>query len=92
MMLMYPSPTVVSKHTLVPLNDNGDQVGKLLTEDAELQGLAARHGLRTADPGQFAKVIAQYQIPVTRNLIDVADTPSYETLEHLLDAVAKSYG
>lgn len=92
MVLMYPSPTVVSKHTLVPLDDKGDKVGRLLVQDPELQRLAARHGLRTADPDQFAKVVAAYKVPVSDNLIDLAEPPSYETLEHLLDGVAKSYG
>jgi hypothetical protein len=92
MILMYPSPTVVSKHTLVPLNDKGDEVGRLLTQDPELQRLAAGHGLRTADPAQFSKVVAEHKVRVAANLIDVADPPSYETLEHLLDVITKSYG
>ena len=40
MQLMYPTPTVFSKHTLVPLNGNGDTVGRLLTTHPELQHLA----------------------------------------------------
>jgi hypothetical protein len=92
MLLMYPSPTVFSKHTLVPLSEGGDRVGRLLTEDPELQRLAARHGLRTADPAQFAKVVADHKVSVATNLIDVADPPSYETLERLLDGVTKAYG
>jgi hypothetical protein len=92
MVLMYPSPTVQSKHTLIPLNAEGDRVGRLLTTDPNLQALAARHGFRTADSAQFAKVSADHHVPVATNLIDVVDTPSYDTLEHLLDGVAKAYG
>ena len=47
MRLVYPSPTVLSKHTLVPVTDDGDRVGQLLSEDPELQRLAAVHGFRT---------------------------------------------
>ena len=91
MVLMYPSPTVQSKHTLIPFDDKGDRVGRLLSDDPDLQRLAARHGFRTADPAQFAGIVAGRHVPVATNLIDVVDTPSYDTLEHLLDGVARAY-
>jgi hypothetical protein len=92
MALMYPSPTVLSQHTLVPLNGSGDRVGRLLSTDPELQSLAAEHGFRSTDATRFAKVAADHHVPVAADLIDVVDIPSYDTLEHLLDGVAKSYG
>ena len=92
MVLMYPSPTVLSKHTLVPLTPAGDRVGRLLSTDPELQRLAAEHGFRSGDATQFAKVAADHHVPVAKDLIDVVDIPSYDTLEHLLSGVAKSYG
>jgi hypothetical protein len=91
MVLMYPSPTVQSKHTLIPLNDKGDKVGHLLSSDPDLQYLAARHGFRTADSAQFANVVSTKHVPVATDLIDVVDTPAYDTLEHLLVGVAKAY-
>ncbi|UFS96685.1 hypothetical protein LPY97_01745 [Nocardia huaxiensis] len=91
MVLMYPSPTVLSQHTVVPLNDTGDRLGKLLTNDAELQKLAAEHGFRPTDPALFTSVAARHQVPVVPNLIDVVDPPNYDTLEHLLEGVAKAY-
>ncbi|WP_433187342.1 hypothetical protein [Actinoallomurus sp. CA-150999] len=92
MVLMYPSPTVQSTHTLVPLDPKGDRVGRLLTSAPELQRLAAQHGFRTADPARFTKLAADHRLPVAPDLIDVVDIPSYDTLEHLLAGVAKSYG
>ncbi|MGI5229252.1 hypothetical protein [Actinoallomurus sp. CA-142502] len=92
MVLMYPTPTVQSRHTLIPFDDGGDRVGRLLTSDPELQRLAALHGFRTADPARFAAVTADHHVPVRTDLIDVVDTPSYDTLEHLLAGVAKAYG
>ncbi|MEV0623434.1 hypothetical protein AB0I81_59670 [Nonomuraea sp. NPDC050404] len=92
MVLMYPSPTVLSKHTLVPLNASGDRVGRLLSTDPELRGLAAEHGFRAGDTSTLAKFAAEHDVPVATDLIDVVDIPSYDTLEHLLDGVAKSYG
>lgn len=91
MVLMYPSPTVQSKHTLVSLNAEGEKLGELLSTDPELQELAAKHGFRTADETQFADIIKQYDVPVAKDVLDVADPPTYDTLERLLDGVSKSY-
>jgi hypothetical protein len=92
MVLMYPSPTVLSKHTLVPFNAAGDRVGRLLSTDPELQRLAAEHGFRSGATAEFAKVTADHNVPVVSDLIDVVDTPTYDTLEHQLNGVAKLYG
>lgn len=91
MVLMYPSPTVLSQHTLIPLTPAGDRIGQLLSTDVELQRLAAEHGFRTNDPAQFASVAAAHNVPVPTNLIDVVDAPSYDTLEHLVRGVDKTY-
>src|SRR6266568_1564978 len=91
MELMYPSPTVISRHTLIPLNPAGDRIGQLLTTDPDLQRLAAEHGFRTGDPELFSAVTTQHNVPVPPDIVDVVDTPAYDTLEHLLDGVAKAY-
>ncbi|NEW30894.1 hypothetical protein GV790_30155, partial [Nocardia cyriacigeorgica] len=88
MKLLYPSPTVLSRHALVPLNDDGDRVGQLLSTDPELQALAAEHGFRTGDAAKFDAVTVAHDVPVVRDLIDVVDIPAYETLENLLNGVA----
>jgi hypothetical protein len=91
MVLMYPSPTVLSQHTVVPLTPAGDRLGRLLTEDPQLQRLAAEHGFRPNDPAQFTLVAADHHVPIEGNLMNVVDTPSYDTLEYLLDGIARSY-
>ncbi|MFC4128266.1 three-helix bundle dimerization domain-containing protein [Nocardia rhizosphaerae] len=91
MVLTYPTPTVLSNHTLVPLNDTGDTIGKLLTEDPQLRRLAAEHGFRTGDSAEFAAIAAERKVAVPTDLIDVVDVPAYETLERLLDGVADAY-
>ncbi len=91
MTLLYPSPTVLSRHTLVPFGATGDRLGRLLSTDPELQRLAAEHGFRTNDGAQFAKVAAERKAPVPAELLDVVATPTYDTLEHLLDGVTKTY-
>ncbi|GAA2508566.1 three-helix bundle dimerization domain-containing protein [Nocardia seriolae] len=91
MVLMYPKPTVMSQHTVVPLNDKGDRLGKLLTTDPDLQRLAAQHGFRPNDVTLFTDVTTAHRIPVDANLVNQVSPPDYDTLKHLLDGVAKSY-
>jgi hypothetical protein len=88
MALVYPSPTVLSKHTLVPLSERGDKIGRLLSEDPALQRLAARHGFRTAS---FPQVVAEKQIAVPQTLADVVDPPAFEIQEAMLDTIAARY-
>ncbi|MEO5535915.1 MAG: hypothetical protein ABIR17_12385 [Pseudolysinimonas sp.] len=91
MVLMYPSPTVLSKHTVVPLTPNGDQVGQLLAQDPRLAALAAQYGFRPADPSVFADTLTQHGIPVPPSPVDVVEPPSYETLEAMITAISERY-
>jgi hypothetical protein len=91
MVLMYPTPTVLSKHTLVPLTADGDRVGQLLTDDPELRRLAARFGYRTADRSAFAEVVKSNNVPVAPDLVDVVEPPSFEVLEKLITEIEKQY-
>ncbi|MGM1060717.1 hypothetical protein [Saccharothrix sp. Mg75] len=84
MRLLYLAPTVYSKHTLVPLDERGDEVGRLLSTDAALGGLAAAFGFRTTDPAHFAGAVGD---KAPADLVDVVEPPSFEVLERLLDAV-----
>jgi hypothetical protein len=91
MQLMYPTPTVFSKHTLVPLNGNGDTVGRLLTTDPELQHLAVQYGFRTQDTA-YARSLAQKRgIPALPDLVDVIDPPTFDVLERMINGIAALY-
>jgi hypothetical protein len=91
MRMLYMAPTVYSKHTLVPLSPSGDQVGRLLSTDPELGGLAATFGFRTTNPKLFADVVAKAKAPVPADLVDSVEPPSFETLERMLDAIQSQY-
>jgi hypothetical protein len=87
MVLMYPDPGLLSKHTLVPLTANGDAVGRLLTDDPELQQLAVENGFRTAKPSAFADFVRQEQVTVDPQLLNVIDPPTYDNLEALIGQI-----
>jgi hypothetical protein len=82
--LLYPSPTVFSKHTLVPLTPAGDHVGELLTTDPQLIRLAAEHGFRPTDPRPFGEVFRERGLLQPPTIIDVVEPPSFDTLEGML--------
>jgi hypothetical protein len=81
---LFPSPTVYSRHTLIPLNEDGEAVGKALRDDPELVRLASEHGFRPEKPpaGQQA----------TDRPVDVVESPSFEVLESMLSALAPTAG
>lgn len=87
MRLMYPTPTVTSKHTVVGLTDAGDEVGRLLTEEPELARLAARYGFRPGDAAVFGRVLAEAGVPAPPDLVAVADPPRYDLLERMVSRV-----
>jgi hypothetical protein len=75
--LLYPSPTVLSQHTVVPFTAAGAELAKLLATDPQLQRLAAAHGFRTAGaPGAVALGAA-----------DTIPSPDEPTLHALLVAL-----
>ncbi|MFD0664910.1 hypothetical protein [Thermocatellispora tengchongensis] len=91
MRLIYPAPTVLSKHTLVPFTPEADKVGDLLTRDPEFAALAARHGFRTADPKAFADLAAKHRAPVATELVDVVEPPAFARMEELIAGIERMY-
>ena len=89
MVLMYPSPTIYSKHTIVPLTPLGDRAGRLLMTDPNLQRLAIKYGFRTNDNASFNKFVSAHKIVLPPTLFNVIEPPSYETLESMISTIEK---
>ena len=91
MILMYPTPDVLSKHTAIGLTRDGARLGDALTTDPQLQRLAAEFGFRTNDPNVFNEVFAGSGVDPPTQLGQVIDPPRYEVLESLVTSLAKQY-
>jgi hypothetical protein len=91
MTLMYPDPTILSKHTFVGLTPNGIKLGDFLTNDPEMRSLATQYGFRTTDTASFTKFVADHQLNVPATLINVIDPPTYETLEAMITRLEADY-
>jgi hypothetical protein len=91
MVLLYPRPTVLSKHTFVPLTAAGDRLGRALTTDQKLRELETDYGFRTGDPGQFQKFASANRVAVEDTILDTVDPPSYEILEYMISRIEQAY-
>ncbi len=91
MLLMYPDPDVYSKHVVVPLDANGDKVGRLLLSDPVLQQLAADYGFRTNNPAPFNKLVQQHHAAIDPSIVDAIEPPSYEALENMIEKIEQLY-
>jgi hypothetical protein len=87
--MIYPTPTVFSKHTLVPLNTKGDAIGKLLVSDPKLQSLAVKYGFRTSDSAAFNKYLTDRGVTPPSPPVNVIDPPTYDNLEALITGIGK---
>jgi hypothetical protein len=88
--LLYPTPTVYTKHVLVPLSTRGEALGQLLSTNADLQKIAVEYGFRTSDVAGFSKTVVSKMPFVLNNVLDVAEPPTFDMLEVLLKRVADS--
>jgi hypothetical protein len=91
MVLMYPEPTVFTKHVLVPVTERGARLGQLLTEDQELQALALEYGFRTNDTAAFQEQVKRRSLAVAPELLEVIDPPSYEVMEKMIGAIESRF-
>jgi hypothetical protein len=91
MVMLYPVPTVYSKHVLVPFDEKGRKVGEALERDPQLQSLAHQYGFRTGGDAKGPEMWAQHNIHTPPVLVDVIDPPSHEWLEKMILAIEQKF-
>jgi hypothetical protein len=87
MVLLYPKPTVFSKHVLVPYTPAGARLGEALESDPALRELAHEYGFRTGGATKGPEQWAERAIHVPEVVVDVIDPPSHEWLEAMIVAI-----
>jgi hypothetical protein len=87
MVLLYPRPTVYSKHVLVPYTPAGARLGAALETDPTLRELAHEYGYRTGGDTKGPETWAKRGVKVPEVLVDVIDPPSYEWLERMITGI-----
>jgi hypothetical protein len=91
MMLLYPEPTIFSKHILIPFTPGGERLGELLATDPEIQRLANEYGFRNNDFMYFRQFVNSHNLLLPENLVDVIEPPSYEILESMIQTIEEKY-
>ncbi|MHA2788897.1 hypothetical protein ACXZ66_07095 [Corynebacterium sp. S7] len=89
--LLYLDPTVQANHGVVGMTEAGAEVGRLLSDDPELQKLAASHGFRPNNSDMFSEVMAEHQLTPPAQYVASVDLPAYDRLELLITEVGKAY-
>lgn len=91
MVMLYPKPTIFSKHIFVPFNAKAERLGEALSNDPELQSIAQEYGFRTNGEHKSTEHWAKQSIIAPDNLVDVIDPPSYEWLEKMISAIEAKF-
>jgi hypothetical protein len=91
MVLMYPEPTIFTKHVLIPFSENGQRLGEALMNDPELQQLAIEYGFRNNNTAYFRQFVADHNVTIPDQIIDVIEPPSYEVLEGMIQQIEAQY-
>jgi hypothetical protein len=87
MVLLYPAPTVLSKHTIVALTDNGARFAQVMTTNPKVNAIAQRYGFRSQENAALLEDADRKKLAIPRTVVDVVDPPSYEILEKLIDRI-----
>jgi hypothetical protein len=91
MVLLYPKPTIFTKHTIVPTDDTGRKVSQLLASDPVLRTLEIQHGFRNDDVAQLRSFWKSQGIDLPQQVLDVVDPPSFEVLESMIGGLERAY-
>jgi hypothetical protein len=91
MVMMYPVPTVFSKHVLVPFDEKGRQLGEALERDPQLQDLAHQYGFRTGGGIKGPEVWEKHGIHTPPTIVDVIDPPTHEWLEKMITGIEQRF-
>lgn len=91
MVLLYPKPDILSKHTFVALTPGGKRLSEALATDPELAKLAAAHGFRPTQRALFTQTLSEAGITPPPELVDVVEPPTFEVLEQLITTIEKQY-
>lgn len=89
MKLIYPTPTVFTKHVLVALNNKAFPLVDLLKKDPELKKVAAEYGFRFEGENEIVDKAKKIKVYIPEVVVDVIDPPNYDILEYMAELVEK---
>jgi hypothetical protein len=87
MVLLYPEPTILTKHTIVALSDNGVRFAQVMTSNPKVTSIAQQYGFRAQDNTELFAAVDTRKLAIPHTIVDVIDPPSYDILEKLINRI-----
>lgn len=87
MVVLIPSPTILSKNVFVPYTAEARRLGTLLASDPAIREAAHRYGYRLPDDPGVPPAWTKAAITAPPTILDVADPPSFEMLEAMIGVI-----
>jgi len=87
MVLLYPSPTILLKQSVVALSANGARFAQAVTSNPKIDSVAERYGFRTPDNTELFAALATKGVTIPHTVVDVIDLPRPAILEELVNQV-----
>ena len=87
MKLVYPTPTIFTKHVLVELNPKADALVELFRKNADLKKIAVEYGFRFEGDTGLVEKAKSMNIDIPDVMVDVIDPPNYDVLEYMSNSV-----
>jgi Bacterial extracellular solute-binding protein len=91
MVLLYPAPTILSKHTIVALSDNGARFAQIINTNPKVISIAQRYGFRAQDNTELFALAEAKKLSIPHTVVDVIDPPSYDILEKLITHIDEAF-
>ncbi len=92
MVLLYPQPTILTKHTIVALTDKGARFADVFERNAQVWAIARRYGFRGTDNTALLAEAKTRGLEVPPTLVDVVDPPTYDLLERMISRIETTLG
>jgi hypothetical protein len=87
MVLLYPAPTILTKHTMVALTEKGARFAQVMTSNDKVTAIAHRYGFRTQDNTELFSLTEARKLALPHTIVDVIDPPSFDILERLIGRI-----
>lgn len=87
MRIIYPSPTIFSKHVMVSLSPNGEKFMNFLSTNEAVKKLAAQYGFRITGGSHLQEVAKTVGLSIPDSLVDVIEQPSLEIQDSLVNQI-----
>lgn len=92
MVLLYPQPTILTKHTIVALTDKGARFADVFERNTQVRAIARRYGFRGTDNTALLAEAKTRGLEVPPTLVDVVDPPTYDLLERMISRIETTLG